>query len=119
MIEAWGFRYKTKGFCWIKKNRKADSLFWGMGYWTRSNSEDCIIATKGKPKRVSAKIHQVIMAKIRGHSQKPDIVREKIVELMGDISRIELFARERFEGWDAWGNEVNNEEQKNLTCSKS
>jgi len=111
VIEAWGFKYKTKGFCWIKKNKKADSLFWGMGYWTRSNSEDCIIATKGKPKRISAKIHQVIMAKIRGHSQKPDEVRKKIVELIGDLPRIELFARERFKGWDAWGNELNNEEQ--------
>ena len=100
VIEAWGFKYKTKGFCWIKKNKKIDSLFLGMGYWTRSNSEDCLIATKGNPKRISAKIHQVIIDKIREHSRKPDEVRKRIVELMGDLPRIELFARQRFDGWD-------------------
>lgn len=71
-----------------------------MGYWTRSNSELCLLATKGKPKRVSKSVHQIIDAKIRCHSQKPDIVRNKIIELMGDLPRIELFAREKTPGWD-------------------
>ena len=52
-IKRWGFKYKTCGFSWIKKNKKADSLFWGLGYWTRANNEICLLATKGKPKRVS------------------------------------------------------------------
>ena len=106
LINAWGFTYKTNAFTWIKKNKKADSLFWGMGRWTRANPEICLIATKGSPKRISCSVHSVIDTPIERHSKKPDIVREKIVELLGDRTRIELFARNRVEGWDAWGNEV-------------
>ena len=105
-IKKWGFKYKTCGFSWIKKNKKADSLFWGMGYYTRSNNEICLLATKGKPKRVGKGVHQIVMDKIREHSRKPDCVRNRIVELCGDLPRIELFAREKIEGWDSWGNEV-------------
>ena len=105
-IKSWGFEYKTVGFNWVKKNKKADSFFWGMGYWTRSNSELCLIATKGKPKRVSMGVHQIVYEPIREHSRKPDCVRDKILELCGDLPRIELFARQRVEGWDCWGNEV-------------
>ena len=105
-IKRWGFKYKTCGFSWIKKNKKTDSLFWGMGYYTRSNNEICLIGTKGKPKRISSSVHQVVLDKIREHSRKPDVIRDRIVELMGDLPRIELFARQRTEGWDCWGNEV-------------
>ena len=105
-IESWNFNYKTCGFSWIKKNKKADSLFWGLGYWTRANNEICLLATKGKPKRVSRGVHQVLMDKIREHSRKPDCVRDRIVELCGDLPRIELFARQRTKGWDVYGNEV-------------
>jgi len=106
LIKAWGFEYKTCAFTWVKKNKKSDSWFWGMGNWTRANAEVCLLATKGKPKRISASVHSVIDARIEGHSKKPDIVRDKIVQLLGNLSRIELFARERYSGWDAWGNEV-------------
>ncbi len=106
IISGWGFKYKTKGFIWIKKNKKANTLFWGMGRWTRANSEDCLLATRGNPKRASAAVHQVIEAPIREHSRKPDEVRNRIVTLMGDLPRIELFAREKTDGWDVWGNEV-------------
>lgn len=106
VIEAWGFRYKTVAFAWVKQNRKTPSLFWGMGYWTRSNMELCLLATKGSPKRRSAGVHQVILAPIAEHSKKTDIVRERIVELAGDVPRIELFARQSPDGWDVWGNEV-------------
>jgi|TARA_R100001594_G_scaffold138062_1_gene181504 N6-adenosine-specific RNA methylase IME4 len=105
-MEEWGFTYKTCGFSWIKKNKKSDSLFWGLGYWTRANNEICLLGTKGKPKRVSKGVHQVVMSKIQKHSQKPDIVKDRIVELCGDVPRIELFARQRTKGWDVWGNEV-------------
>jgi len=105
-IKKWNFHYKTCGFSWIKKNKKTDSLFWGLGYWTRANNEICLLATKGKPKRMSRSVHQVVMDKIREHSRKPDCVRDRIVELCGDLPRIELFAREKTEGWDVWGNEV-------------
>jgi N6-adenosine-specific RNA methylase IME4 len=105
-IKQWGFEYKTCAFSWIKKNKISDSLFWGLGYWTRANNEICLLATKGKPKRISKKVHQVVIEKIREHSRKPDIIRNKIVELCGDIPRIELFARQKVNGWDAWGNEI-------------
>lgn len=106
VIEKWGFNYKTCGFTWVKRNKKSNSWFWGMGYWTRANSELCLIATKGKVKRVSRKVHQIIDTPIEEHSKKPGIVRDKIVELVGDLPRIELFAREKVEGWDSWGNEI-------------
>lgn len=106
VIEAWGFTYKTCGFTWVKKNKKSDSWFWGMGYWTRANAELCLIATKGNIKRVSAGVHQIIDTPIEEHSKKPNITRDKIVELIGDLPRIELFARQTVEGWDSWGNEI-------------
>jgi len=77
-----------------------------MGFWTRANAEICIIATKGKPKRQSASVHQVIISHIEEHSKKPDEARERIVNLFGNIPRIELFARQQADGWDCWGNEV-------------
>lgn len=107
LIKAWGFEYKTIGFTWVKRNKKSDSWFWGMGYYTRANAELCLLATKGKPlKRISRSIHQVVDDRIMEHSKKPNSVRERIVDLFGDLPRIELFAREKTEGWDVWGNEV-------------
>lgn len=106
VIKAWGFKYKTVGFNWVKKNKRSNSWFWGMGNWTRSNSEICLIGIKGKPQRYSAKVHQIIDTPIESHSKKPDIIREKIVELCGDLPRIELFARQKIDKWDSWGNEV-------------
>ena len=81
-------------------------MFWGLGFWTRSNPEICLLAVKGKPKRVSASVHSVIQAPIEQHSKKPAETRDRIVQLMGDVPRVELFARQTAEGWDCWGNEV-------------
>lgn len=106
VLTAWGFSYKTVAFVWVKQNRKSDSLFWGMGYWTRANAELCILATKGHPRRISSDVHQVIVSRIEQHSKKPDEARDRIVRLMGDLPRIELFARQSPKGWDVWGNEV-------------
>jgi len=106
VIQRWGFQYKTLGFCWVKRNKKTPSWFWGLGFWTRSNPELCLIATKGRPKRVSKAVHSVIDTPIEGHSKKPDIVRKKIVELIGDIPRVELFARHKYDGWVCLGNEI-------------
>lgn len=108
-MKAWGFSYKTVAFVWIKQNRKSDGLFWGMGHWTRSNAELCMLATKGFPKRVSASVHQVIISHIENHSKKPEEARRRIVKLIGDLPRIELFARQRVPGWDVWGNEVDSD----------
>lgn len=106
VLESWGFSYKTVAFVWIKQNRKNDNLFTGMGYWTRANAEICILATKGHPKRVSASVHQVIISHIEEHSKKPQEARDRIVNLMGNVPKIELFARNTTPGWDVWGNEV-------------
>ena len=106
LIKNWGFEYKTVAFTWIKKNKVTDSLFWGMGRWTRANAELCLLSTKGKPKRISAGVHSVVESKIRKHSQKPDEVKDRIISLVGDLPRVELFARNKTDGWDVWGNEV-------------
>lgn len=106
VMKEWGFEYKTCGFVWVKKNKQSDSWFWGLGYWTRANAEICLIGTKGKPDRKSRSVHQVVDSRIREHSRKPDEVRDRIVQLCGDVPRIELFARQSVDGWDCWGNEV-------------
>ena len=106
LIRAWGFTYKSVAFVWLKKNRKSDSWFYGLGFWTRANAEICLLATKGHPKRQTADIHQFIISPIEAHSKKPDETRDRIVALMGDLPRVELFARQTSPGWDVWGNEV-------------
>ena len=106
VMKAWGFTYKTVAFVWIKQNKRSDSLFWGMGHWTRANAELCMLATQGHPKRRSASVHQVILSRIKEHSRKPEEARERIIRLAGDMPRIELFARQITPGWDAWGNEI-------------
>lgn len=106
VIKEWGFKYSTLGFVWVKKNKKADSWFFGLGNYTRANSEICLIGTKGSIKRISKSVSSVLDDRIMEHSKKPDTARKRIVELMGDIPRIELFARQYSDGWDCWGNEV-------------
>ena len=106
VINAWGFTYKSIGFQWIKQNRSGNGYFFGLGRWTRGNTEPCLIAVKGKPQRVSKSVGQLVFSPLRRHSQKPDEVRDRIVELMGDLPRIELFARTAAKGWDCWGNEA-------------
>lgn len=110
VMEAWGFTYKTAAFVWVKKNRKNGGNFWGMGAYTRANAEVCLLGVtpgfKAGERIRSHKVHQVIEAPFEGHSKKPDETRRRIVDLLGDVPRIELFARQRADGWDAWGNEA-------------
>ena len=110
IIEAWGFKYKTCAFCWTK----GDSLplfpddfrdTMGLGYWTRANSEPCLLATRGKPRRIAADVRQVIQDRKREHSRKPDCVHERIERLVAG-PYLELFARQKRPGWDSWGNET-------------
>ena len=105
-IKSWGFEYKTVAFTWVKQNKKSDGWHFGLGYWTRGNPEICLLATKGKPKRKSCFVPNLTISHLGEHSAKPLIISEKIVELMGDLPRIELFAREKVKGWDAWGDEI-------------
>lgn len=106
IMEMWGFKYKTCGYCWIKRT-KNNKIHLGMGHYTRGNAELCLIGIKGKKmKFLTRSQSQIIESQIREHSKKPDEVRNKIVELCGDLPRIELFARQEVEGWDCWGDEV-------------
>lgn len=104
-IKAWGFKFKTLGFSWIKTNKKSGTPFFGIGWYTKSNCEVCLIATKGKLFKVSNKVSSVLIEPIDGHSRKPNEARKRIVEFAGDVPRIELFCRDSPEGWDTWGNE--------------
>ena len=104
-IKAWGFEYKTVAFTWAKETKHGKDHF-GVGMWTRKNPEMCLLATKGKPKRVGCGVRQLQRHKVREHSRKPDEIRSAIVELCGDVKRVELFCRYPEEGWDVWGNEV-------------
>lgn len=106
VIESWGFKYSTAAFVWVKKNKQKDSPFIGCGAWTRANSELCLLATKGNIMRLDASISQVVESPIEEHSKKPDIVRELITRLVGELPRVELFCRNPAEGWDVWGNEA-------------
>jgi len=107
VIKAWGFKFCTVGFVWIKmKNDMSEVRKDGLGKYTISNAEYCLIARNGKYRRKRRDVQQIICAPKLKHSQKPDEIRERIVELMGDLPRIELFARQKFDGWDVWGNEV-------------
>lgn len=105
-VEAWGFKYKTLGFCWVKTN-KDGSLFRGNGHYTRSNAEIMLFATRGRVlERLDRGMCNTILAPRERHSKKPDIFRDKLTALYGDVPRVELFARQASPGWHVWGNEV-------------
>lgn len=112
LIEAWGFAYKTCAFSWTKAHarqidmlRDDNDVQIGMGYWTRSNSEVCLLATRGKPKRLNADVRQGIIEPRRQHSRKPDCVYSRIERLVAG-PYLELFARNQRPGWTSWGNQV-------------
>lgn len=106
VIKAWGFKYKTCAFTWVKTN-KDGSIYMGMGRHTRANAEICLLATRGKGiPRISASIKNTHLFTRGKHSAKPFQFREMITSLYGESPKVELFAREKTEGWDVWGNEV-------------
>src|SRR5690554_2641084 len=112
--KSWGFTYKTVTFTWVKANKSNDRIFARMGYYTRVNAEIVLLFTKGKPITRHAKdVPQVLISSRGKHSEKPDEIRKRIVRLFGEVDRLELFARQGsseniFEGWDVFGNEVDN-----------
>lgn len=108
VIEAWGFKYKSIGFQWLKLNKSGKGYFFGLGRWTRGNTEPCLLAVKGKPSRKNNGVSQLIEWPIGVHSEKPPVTRDKIKALLGGdcVKGIELFARTTAEGWDCWGDEV-------------
>lgn len=127
VMKAWGFKYKTIAFNWFKVNKNNEKPCFGIGYYTKSNTEICLLGIKGKMKPISNYVSQVIISEEddsdimetatvvsvrQEHSKKPAIVRDKIVELFGDLPRIELFARNTTDGWDAFGDQIGNETVK-------
>ena len=112
LIEHWGFSYKTVGFYWVKTNKRAklncltiDDFFTGLGYWTRANVEQCLLATRGSPPRTAKDVRRLIIEPRREHSRKPDQVYDRIERLTRG-PYLELFARYTKPGWDAWGKQV-------------
>lgn len=111
VIESWGFEYKSCAFDWMKADNTQPNFFQeevpaqvGMGYWTRANTEACLLATRGKPKRLNADVRQGIIAPRREHSRKPDGIHERIERLVAG-PYLELFARQSRPNWTTWGNE--------------
>ena len=103
--KAWGYTYKTVAFTWVKTT-KHGKWHMGMGYYTRANSEICLLFTRGKPlKRKAKNVRQLLIAPVRRHSQKPDEQYERI-EALFDGPYLEAFARQAWPGWGRWGNEV-------------
>ncbi len=115
VLGAWGFKFKTVAFAWIKMPKSWGGQLtilpprarMGLGYHTRSGMEQCWLAIRGKGyKRVSQGVEQVLHAPLQEHSRKPDEIRLRIERLVGDVPRIELFARDTVPGWSQWGNET-------------
>lgn len=101
---AWGFKYKTRAFEWLKTTNDGSRYRIGMGYWTRKQTESCLLFTRGKPSRLNADVRQVIEAPIREHSRKPDETYNRIERLVSG-PYVELFARHYQPGWDGWGDD--------------
>ena len=106
VLNSWGFDYKTIGFVWIKVSKKTGKQNCRLGSWTLNGTEMCLLGVKGKMPRLTKNVRQIIECPRGRHSEKPEEVRYRILQLFGDLPRIELFARQKTEGWDIWGNEV-------------
>lgn len=104
VLDAWGFTYKTRAFCWAKRNSVGPGFFTGMGFWTRANPEDCWLAVRGSPKRLNGDVRRLLLARRREHSRKPDAIYERIERLV-EGPYCELFSRSQRAGWDAMGDE--------------
>lgn len=105
-IEAWGFKYVTAVFVWVKQNPVSGTLATGLGYWSCPNAEMVLLGKKGHPNPNRGKAKQIILAPRGRHSAKHSETRTRILQLTGNVPRIEIFARERVPGWDAMGNEI-------------
>ena len=109
LMRAWGFIPKTVGFYWVKENTKSAGYFTGLGYYTRANPEQCILGTRGKGlPRKDKSVKRLIVAPRGRHSEKPVQAYEGIERLFGNVTRLEMFARRQREGWDVFGNQVQN-----------
>lgn len=107
VAQAWGYRYSTVCFYWVKTLRKSEGYHMGNGYYTRANPEQCLLFRRGKAvPRIDKGVAKLIMAPIDKHSAKPHETYNRIERLFGRVSRVELFARNYRDGWESWGNEI-------------
>ena len=104
-LKAWGFEYVTLAFCWIKETPMFKQVK-NLGRWTMGGVELVLLGRRGHPKRIKNNIVQTVFDIRTGHSKKPLEVGHRIVDLMGDLPRVELFARQKTEGWDAIGYDI-------------
>jgi N6-adenosine-specific RNA methylase IME4 len=109
-MQSWGFEYKTVGFCWAKTTTKTDASWapkyhLGMGYWSRQNTEMCLLGVRGKPKRIGKGVRQLIVTPRREHSRKPEQFYLSAEALVSG-PYLELFSRTNRKNWSVWGNEV-------------
>ena len=105
LIRAWGFTFKTVAFYWAKTLRCSEGFHVGLGYWTRANPEQCLLATRGHPKRLARDVRRLVVSPVREHSRKPDEVYGRIERLVAG-PYIEMFSRQSWPGWDCWGNQA-------------
>lgn len=107
LMKCWGFTYRTTAFVWEKLDKTNNTpKKYGLGWYTRSNCEIVLLGRKGKFDRKSAAVQQIVKSTIGKHSEKPNEVRERILKLCGDLSRIELFGRIKVPGWDVCGDDI-------------
>ncbi len=124
-IKSWGYTYKTCFATWVKTTKAGDKPFFGVGYYTRSNAELCLLGVRGRiatyknaldgeerfgnPNSMTSivldDVGDTLVEQPRQHSRKPDKVRENIVRFFGDVPRVEFFARESTVGWATLGNQ--------------
>jgi N6-adenosine-specific RNA methylase IME4 len=117
VLDAWGFRYSSTAFVWVKLKRTHQptqlrflplldgDLHVGLGLTTRKNTEICLLARRGSPRRIGRGVREVILAPVREHSRKPDEARVLIEDYCAG-PYLELFARSTRPGWTAWGDET-------------
>jgi N6-adenosine-specific RNA methylase IME4 len=105
VIKAWGFTFKTVGFYWAKQKKEGSGFFTGMGFWTRANPEQCLLATRGHPKRKAADVRKLVISRRREHSRKPDEMYG-MIERLADGPYLEMFSRSSRAQWDSWGAET-------------
>ena len=118
VMKAWGFKFKSVAFVWVKMNTKSNTPVALMGRYTLGSCEYVLVGTKGTPKRVNKTIRQLVQEKRAGHSVKPKEVHRRIVELCGDVPRIELFARDTVDGWECLGNGIDGKDIKDSLKEK-
>lgn len=114
VMESWGFTYKTVGFVWVKVNKDGSPWF-GVGYYQKSNTEFCLLGTRGKVlKPATNGVSQIILAQRGPHSQKPEEARRRIELLYPTQRKVELFARQEAEGWTCLGNEIDGQDLREV-----